>query len=107
MILYTNHLIPVKFAGYTIGPFIFIRPEYKYDKGLLAHEKVHVAQWFRTFGLHGLFYTFNESYRLKSEVEAYKVQLQYSPGNELRFAGFISEKYNINITTKEAMELLK
>lgn len=107
MTFYTTHLIPSRFAGCAIGPFIFIKSAYKDDHGLLAHEKCHVEQFWRNPFLHGLRYRFSKSYRLACEVEAYKVQLTHSPGNELLFAGFIADKYNINITTKEAMELLK
>jgi hypothetical protein len=41
---YTNNFIAKNFAGCTRGPFIFIRPEHKGDKGMLAREKVHVRQ---------------------------------------------------------------
>lgn len=34
------------FGGYAKGPFIRMRPKYRYDLGLLEHEKVHVRQWY-------------------------------------------------------------
>ena len=49
-IFYTNHLIPARFAAETYGPFIFIRPSYLEDKGLLHHELMHVKQfWHNPF----------------------------------------------------------
>lgn len=42
--IYTDNL-PAHAGGMTRGPFIFIRPKYKGDVGLLEHEKTHVAQW--------------------------------------------------------------
>jgi hypothetical protein len=105
MTIYTTRFLK-GFAGYTYGPIILIDPAYKDDLGLLAHEQTHVKQFWRTFGLHPILYYFSESYRLKSEVEAFRVQLGYSPYNVLRFAEFISTRYNINITVADAAELL-
>lgn len=105
MIFYTDRFVPEKAAGCARGPFIFIRPKYKDDIGLLEHEKVHVRQWYRTFGLHSFLYLFSEKYRLKSEVEAYRKQLEYSDDIDL-FAKYISEDYNINISIDEAKKLL-
>lgn len=51
MIIYTNYFIPPQHHACTRGPIIFIRPEYRNDKGLLTHEKVHRRQWLRTLGL--------------------------------------------------------
>jgi hypothetical protein len=106
MIFYTTHFLN-GFAGYTYGPVILIDPAYKDDLGLLAHEQTHVKQFWRTFGLHPILYRFSESYRLKSEVEAFRVQLKHSPGREALFAKYISEKYDLDITQAEALELLK
>ena len=106
MIFYTNRFIPERAAGCARGPFIFIRPEYKNDIGLIEHEKVHVEQWYRTFGFHSLLYLISKKYRLKSEVEAYKKQLEYSPREADLYALFISTNYNINITKDEAKKLL-
>lgn len=106
MVFYTNRFIPERAAGCARGPLIFIRPEYKNDIGLLKHEKVHVKQWYRTIGLHSFLYLLSEKYRLKSEVEAYKKQLEYSPREADLYALFISNNYNINIEKDEAKKLL-
>lgn len=106
LIFYTNKFVPSRFAAVTYGPIILIRPAYKNDIGLLEHEKIHVKQFWRTFGLTGLFYLFSKKYRLDCEIEAYKEQLKYSPGREELYATFISTKYNIPISVSEAQKLL-
>jgi hypothetical protein len=102
----SNFLIPKEFATIARGPFIFVRPEFKDDKGLIAHEFVHVSQFWRTFCLHGLFYLFSDSYKLKSEVEAYKAQLAFAPEQLPRLAESLATKYDLGITQERAMELL-
>ena len=47
MVVYANRFVKAGFAGCTKGPVIFIRPEYRSDRGLLEHERVHARQWLR------------------------------------------------------------
>lgn len=108
IVFYTNRFIGDGFAGCARGPFIFIRPEHKGDAGLLAHEQMHVKQWIRTLGMHSVMYALSASYRLKSEVEAYKRQMWFCvPDMADKFAGFISTKYNIQISKEDALKALK
>lgn len=92
--------------------FIRIRPRYRYDKGLLEHEKTHVRQFWQTFGLHSLLYLLSKEYRLDSEAQAYKVQLEYLPYYDLKeeyrisYAKAISTKYGLKISEVEAHKLL-
>jgi hypothetical protein len=103
MIFYTNNFIPKNFAGYTRGPFIFIRPSHRADAGLLAHEKVHVRQWLRTLTLHPLIYALSDGYKLKCEVEAYREQSRYySDDRTLLFAEYLANNYGFNITVDQA-----
>jgi hypothetical protein len=110
---YTNSFIPNGYDAYTRGPFVFVRPEHKNDLGLIAHEKVHVRQWFCTLMLHPLLYLISDKYKLNSEVEAYKEQLKHYPkstqeNNLILFSGYLANNYNLNITQDEAMlELTK
>ena len=104
--LYTNLGIPKRFAGYTIGPLILIRPEYRGDEGLLAHEQTHVRQFWRTFGLMPLLYWLSPVCRFRAEVEAYRVQLQYRPEMAYRYALFIAEKYRIDVSVETALRAL-
>jgi hypothetical protein len=107
-VFYTNFGVIDGFAGTARGPFIFIRPEYKGDAGLLAHEKVHVWQWLRTLGLHSFLYPLSDRYRLAAEVECYREQAKHYPDDRMpRFAAFISKYYGLRITAKAALDLLR
>jgi len=108
---YTNSM-PDLTAGYAKAFFIRIRPEYEDDKGLFQHELRHVWQFWRTLGFHSLMYLLIKRYRLASEVEAYKVQLEYIPGemkeiNRKKFSNRISTRYGLKISEDEAYKLLK
>lgn len=104
--IYTTLFVGTNNAGCARGPVILIRPEYRGDTGLLEHEKTHVWQFWRTFGLHSFLYLFSKSYRLKAEVEAYRVQLTYASAQALRFAGFLSANYGLDISQEDALKLL-
>jgi hypothetical protein len=74
---------------------------------LLEHELVHVAQFWRTFGLNGIGYWFSKVYRLHCELEAYREQLRwYADDRAPAFARFLVEKYNLGVTYDEALRLL-
>lgn len=108
MVFYTDRFVPTRFSAYTRGPFIFIRPAYRGDRGLLEHERVHVRQWLRSLGLHALLYLLWHDYRLRCEVEAYQVQAAHSAGDIAPvFARLIATKYRLKITEHEALRLLR
>lgn len=108
-IFYTNFGVSDGAAGTTRGPFIFIRPEYKDDVGLLAHEKLHVRQAFiGLFVIHAWLYILCDRYKLWCEVEAYKVQAKFSSEDKLPlFAYYIANNYGLDITQEEALVLLR
>ena len=118
MIFYTNRFIPTGSAGCARGPVILIRPEYRYDKGLEAHERVHTYQWWHTLGLHSFLYLFSKRYRLRAEIGAYKEQLKWPPAvndsdrYKSKYASWIAaqgaEGYGINdiVSKEEAIMLL-
>ena len=107
LVFYTDRIIPERFAGLTIGFVVLIRPKYRDDSGLLAHELVHVRQFWRSCGLSMLLYEISKSWRLRYEVEAYKAQMACYPDNRaMIFAGFLSEKYRLDITQIQAWKLL-
>lgn len=74
--------LPLSMAGCAIGPLVLIRTKRWDDASLLAHELVHVRQWYRTFGLFPLLYLLSDRYRLRVEIEAYRVQLALKPAGE-------------------------
>ena len=105
---YTNRFIPERFAGYTIGPVILIRPDKRGDVGLLRHEQTHQRQWVWTLGLHPLLYRFSRRYRLRAEVEAYQRQANwYIEDRRPLFAKYLAEKYKLDISEAVALELLR
>jgi len=98
-------------GGKSKGLFCIIRKKYKgIDNGILEHELTHCRQFYRTFFLHGFFYKFSPKYRLQSEIEAYKKQLEHYQDKEFSInwmAKAIVEKYNLTVTLDEVKNLLK
>lgn len=111
IVLFTNWFIPKRFAAYSYGPIILVRPKYREDLPLIHHEQVHSRQFWRTFGLHGIRYMFSKEYRFKSEVEAYgeqvkkMLELKMRP-NEPRFARLIATHYNLDVTEQQALNAI-
>lgn len=107
LVFYTDR-IPDKFGGYSIGPIILIRPKYRDDKGLLAHELVHRRQWFTSVGMSTLLYAMSRGYRLWAEVEAYREQLKHYPDDRSwKLAEALATKYDLNLTREEAHSILQ
>lgn len=108
MVFYTARFVQPGFAATTRGPLIFIRPEYRQDIGLLEHERVHVRQWLRTLGTHGIWYALSKAYRLRSEAEAYREQARHYPDDRRPlFAEFIAYNYDLDITPEAALARLR
>jgi hypothetical protein len=105
-ILYVRFLIPPSFDAITIGPVILMQPHCKGDRALLEHELVHVRQWRRNLVLFWPRYLLSKKHRLRYEVEAYRRQLEFAPGNALCFARALSTRYWLNISVEEAYCLL-
>jgi hypothetical protein len=131
IIKYTDNL-PEGIGGQANGPLIRIRPKYKGDRGLIEHELEHVKQWWvatllsavliaaglyhfneplygaiGSIGVHGLLYKLIPAYRLWCEVQAHKVQAEYSPQSVGFFAKRIATMYGLKITAEKAEKLLR
>lgn len=109
LVIPTDIFIPKRFAAYTYGFLILVRPKHKDDMPLIEHEKVHVRQFWRYFGMSGLLYMFSKKYRLKFEVEAFRRQLELvrEPQSAKKlFAFYLASNYNLDITKEEALKLL-
>lgn len=65
-------------------PIIFIKVKDKTELPfeLVTHERVHISQFFSTFGLFCFLYSFSEKRRLAFEIEAYTEQLFLLIGDE-------------------------
>ena len=108
ILIYTDN-IKEGFGGMANAFTIRIRPKYKNDIGLLEHEKVHVKQFWRTLGIYCILYPLSKEYRLKSEVEAYRKQLEFCEDKKysrMLFADNISTKYKLDITKVRAYDYL-
>ena len=91
----------------TLATIILIRPQFKNDVGVVEHEKVHVKQFWRYWGLFPFLYLFSKTYRLKFEVEAFKKQLEFNPSAIGLYAKGLSENYNLNVSRETIESLLK
>lgn len=108
LVFYTNRFIPGRFGGVVYGPVILIRPQYRQDRGLLEHERVHVEQFYRTLFLYPLIYWLSKKSRLAFEIRAYQEQLQWYPEDRTGlFALFLATKYGLSISVAEAEALLR
>jgi len=132
LIFYTDNLpedpaVPPtwRLAGCASNFIVRIRPEYRGDEGLLAHELVHIGQGWKLLMIgHSLLYRFSAKYRLWAEVSAYKVQMLHpnGRGNLSRDTGefsreylsveraarhLMSPRYKFNLTFEEAKSLLE
>ena len=110
----TNFGVAANMGATTYGPFVFIRPSKTFPtitkeraEGLREHELVHAKQFYRTCGINGVLYICSKKWKLKYEIEAYREQLKYVPGDIDKLAVLISTRYGINITKEEATALLK
>lgn len=136
LIFYTNKL-PTDVGGRANGPVVRIRPKYRADAGIHAHEAEHVEQWYvgvligvlaalsmssipsqwsgwwplalgAGCALHPAAYLLLPRYRLWAEVRAYRIQLRHYPDDRSRlFAGFIASRYRLNISVEEAVNALR
>jgi hypothetical protein len=135
LIRYTDDM-PAWMGGYAKWFYIAIRPKYKDDKGIHAHELEHVKQWwivtlltaaiicglvwytqaptvYYNYALIspmvlGLLYDSVDKVKLWCEVWAYKAQLKhYSDDRTPLFAKFIAKDYGLKITEEEALKLLR
>jgi hypothetical protein len=112
VVFYNSALIPARFAAYTIGPLVFIRPAYKTDEGLRRHEMTHVAQFWKSWGFSVIAYELSKKARLQYEAEAYAVQRSYDlsvgKGDKLLlFGGFLVKNYNLGISLDAATAAIK
>ncbi|WP_427312842.1 hypothetical protein [Cupriavidus sp. H39] len=106
LVVETRWLIPRGFDGFTPGPLILLRPGA--SQALIEHEKVHVRQFWRSWGLMGVLYLASRRWRLRYEVEAYREQLRHSPPGAARgLARVLATKYRLGISEGEAYRLLR
>lgn len=75
--------MPGRLVGLCLGPMVLVRDDYANDWPTIVHELTHCRQFWRGFGLvHLLRYYASRSYRLRTEVEAFRAELAVCAASE-------------------------
>lgn len=105
MVIYTDRFIKKEWDAMNLFFVTLIRPQFKGVKFIVEHEKVHTRQVFRWLIFQPIFYQLSKKWRLKFELEAYKVSVEH--GQSVNSAAWaIANLYGLDITKDEAKELL-
>lgn len=83
-------------TGSANGFVIRIEKDAANKDAILAHELVHVKQWWLSLGIHPILYALSECYRIWAEVQAYKKSIEYGAHTKESAARVIADKYNIS-----------
>jgi len=134
LVIYTDRL-PSGVGGTANGPIVRIRPEYRADAGIHAHEYQHVIQWYAEglvgmllvallalaagvhwplalaiapagMAAHSLGYALSASHRLWSEVQAYRVQMRHGLSLDDAARRLMSPRYKLGLHYIDALRLL-
>lgn len=131
MTIYTDRFMPDWVGARAIGPFVLIRPRYRSDEGIHAHEYTHVKQWAKwavlwvilvtlallalpeasqfimpfyglSVGIFPLMYAMVKSFRLESEVEAYAAQVKAGADLDKMAKHLANPNYGLGVSELEA-----
>ena len=126
-IWYTERGMTGGIIGWQRWFIIAIKPSHKGDVGLVQHELTHVKQWavvtlatgivlgliwlplaIMSPSVHAALYMFIRRYRCWCEARAFARQTKFYPDDRaVKFAGFLSSNYDLDITLAEALEQIK
>ena len=107
----TLQRMPGRLVGLCVGPFIVVREDYASDYPTIVHELTHCKQFWRGLTvLHLIRYYGSRRYLLKSEVEAFRAELDACAPGERRqrlqeSARSLASSYSLGLDT-EACRLL-
>ena len=105
IIIYTDRFIKKEWDAMNIFIVTLIRPKFRGVKFIVEHEKVHTRQILKWWILQPILYQFSKKWRLKFELEAYKVSVEH--GQSIDSAAWaIANAYGLDVTTEEVRELL-
>ena len=104
-VFYTDRFIPERYDAINLFFVILIRPQFRTDKGLLEHERVHTRQVWKYLIFQPILYHFSRKWRLRFELEAFKVQVKYGMPIE-RAALALANNYDLNISPTNATLML-
>ena len=129
--IYTNKLLPEWVGARAIMFLVLIRPKYRDDKGIHAHEYTHVKQWYKwtalwamlvtlallalpeyvniiaplyglSLGIFPVMYSLITSFRLESEAEAYAAQVKAGADLNKMAKHLANPNYKLGISEEEA-----
>lgn len=100
-VIVTKRFISTRFSAVSLGIAILILPEYKDNEALVQHELTHCRQFYRTLGLHALLYWLSKKWRYKSELEAWRVQIDINPKAWDLAVKMLLNSYNLDRTEQE------
>ena len=123
-IWYTERGMTGGIIGWQRWFIIAIKPSHKSDVGLVQHELTHVKQWAAVTlatgivlwliymplilcapSIHAALYRFVRRYRGWCEARAFARQTKFYPDDRsVKFAGFLSRNYDLDITFAAALE---
>ena len=104
MIVCTN-LVFKGFSGFSLWPFIFVRPEHRSDIALIEHELVHYREQAWIMPVWVMLYLVSRKFRLAAEVRAYNRQIELG-GVTREQAAHALLSYRLGITYGKAMQAL-
>jgi hypothetical protein len=105
--------LPGRIVGLSLGFAVVVRDDYAHDEPTLVHELVHCKQFFRSGGLlHFVLYFLSTRYRLKTEIEAYRAEID-SCDDDLAIsrleesASALSHGYRLKLSPLQCKALLE
>lgn len=108
IVLYSNWLVPKRYAGRVFLMLVLIRKCRSGNEGVLQHELTHVKQFYRN-PLWPILYMVSVKKRLKYEAEAYGAQAHYSktPTKAIEeYATSLCEQYGITETKSRVEDMI-
>jgi hypothetical protein len=105
--------LPGRIVGLSLGFAVLLRDDYADDEPTLVHELVHCKQFFRSGGLlHFLLYLLNRRYRLSTEIEAYRAEIDSCEAHIAvsrleESASALAHGYRLKLSASECKALLE
>jgi hypothetical protein len=105
--------LPGRIVGLSLGFAVLVRDDYANDEPTLVHELVHCKQFFRSGGLlHFILYFASSKYRLRTEIEAYRAEIDSCEANIAvtrleESASALAYGYRLKLSTSQCKALLE
>jgi hypothetical protein len=105
--------LPGRIVGLSLGFAVLVRDDYADDEPTLVHELVHCKQFFRSGGLlHFVLYFISTKYRLRTEIEAYRAEIDSCKADIAvsrleESASALAHGYRLKLSASQCKELLE